>query len=167
MLFAATFGVFALLLWLFLILAPVALLILLQLWLCKKSLKLGLILPVLSLALSLLLVLGSAAFFRLNFSSGYGGSLVLQEEGQVIQEQVYEDGMVTVYDGDGNILEQYQDPNAEDEPESISPAALGAAALLFLSANIPTLIFGGIWLHCKNRRDFQNDLKKMKIQDLG
>ena len=35
---------------------PIALLVALQAWLCKKSLKLGLILPGLSLALSLLLV---------------------------------------------------------------------------------------------------------------
>ena len=37
---------------------------------------------------------------------------------------------------------------------------------MFLVSNIPTVVFGGIWLYYKNRRDFKDDLKKMKIEDL-
>ena len=36
----------------------------------------------------------------------------------------------------------------------------------FLINNIPTVVLGGIWLHYKNRRDFQSELNKMNIQDL-
>ena len=48
----------------------------------------------------------------------------------------------------------------------MTPGAVGAIASVFLVSNIPTVIFGGIWLYYKNRRDFQEDLKKMKIEDL-
>ena len=165
MLFASVVGVFGLLIWLFLLLVPIALLVVLQVWLCKKSLKLGLVLPGLSLALSLLLVFSVVAFSALNGQTS-GGTLTLEENGQLVQQTVTEDGMVTVYDGEGNIIDQYEDPNYRP-PEPITPAAVGTVVVLFLVSNIPTVIFGGIWLHYKNRRDFQEDLKKMKIEDLG
>lgn len=38
---------------------------------------------------------------------------------------------------------------------------------IFLVCNIPTVVLGGIWFHYKNRRDFQDEIKKMNIQDLG
>ena len=37
----------------------------------------------------------------------------------------------------------------------------------FLVSNIPTVVFGGIWLHYKGRRDTQDDLKRMRVEDLG
>ena len=167
MAFASVVGVFGLILWLFFLLVPIALLIALQAWLCRKSLKLGLILPGLSLALSLLLVLSVAAFSLLNGQTS-GGTLTLTENGQVVQQTVTEDGVTTVYDGEGNIIDQYEDPNAQEhKADPITSAAVGTAVVLFLVSNIPTVIFGGIWLHYKNRRDFQEDLKKMKIEDLG
>ena len=49
---------------------PIALLVALQAWLCKKSLKLGLILPGLSLALSLMMVFSMGAFSALTFEGG-------------------------------------------------------------------------------------------------
>ena len=163
MLFASVVGVFGLLLWLFLLLVPIALLIVFQVWLCKKSLKLGLVLPGLSLALSLLLVCSVAAFSRIN-SLGSGG-MTLEQNGQVVEQTITENGVTTVYDGEGNIIDQYEEPGAQPEP--ITPAAVGTVVVLFLVSNIPTVVFGGIWLHYKNRRDFQEDLKKMKIEDLG
>ena len=163
MLFASVVGVFGLLLWLFLLLVPIALLIVLQVWLCKKSLKLGLVLPGLSLALSLLLVCSVAAFSRIN-SLGSGG-MTLEQNGQVVEQTITENGVTTVYDGGGNIIDQYEEPGAQPEP--ITTAAVGTVVVLFLVSNIPTVVFGGIWLHYKNRRDFQEDLKKMKIEDLG
>ena len=36
-----------------------------------------------------------------------------------------------------------------------------------LVSNIPTVVFGGIWLHYKGRRDTQDDLKRMRVEDLG
>ena len=163
MAFASVFSVFALVLWLFCLLAPIALLVALQVWLCRKSLKLGLILPGLSLALSLLLVCGMALFAQGGGTAGV--SCTIAADGAVLEHAVTEDGVTTVYDGEGNVIDRYEDP--DHQPATITGAVLGSAAVLFLVANIPTVIFGGIWLHCKNRRDFQNDLKKMRVEDLG
>lgn len=128
---------FSLILSLFSLLLPVALLVVLQVWLCRKSRKLGLILPILTLLLSLLLVLSFTALQRVG-----GGSMV-------------------VTDGQGNVIqEEYT------QPEPITLGDVGAVAGVFLVSNIPTVVFGGIWLYYKNRRDFKDDLKKMKIEDL-
>lgn len=127
---------------LFVVLLPVALLVALQVWLCRKSLKLGLILPGLSLALSLLLALTVGASLMLTRA---GGTLTVRDEvtGEIIQQENYESNVHT------------------------NPAALAGAGVLFLVGNIPTVVFGGIWLHCKGRRDTVADLKKMRIEDLG
>ena len=128
---------FSLILSLFSLLLPVALLVVLQVWLCRRSRKLGLILPILTLLLSLMLVLSFTALQRMG-----GGSMV-------------------VTDGQGNVLqEEYT------QPEPITLGDVGAVAGVFLVSNIPTVVFGGIWLYYKNRRDFKDNLKKMKIEDL-
>ena len=49
---------------LFIFMLPIALLVALQVWLCKRSPKMGLILPGVSLALSLLLTLSMASWWR-------------------------------------------------------------------------------------------------------
>lgn len=122
----------------FMALVPIALLVVLQVWLCRKGKWLGLILPALSLLLSLLLVFSLAAF-----TVGSTGS--------------------TRIDSNGQVIEEYQEQSDHTE---LAPRAMGAVAGLFLVSNIPTVVFGGIWLHYNNRRDFQEDLKKMKIEDL-
>ena len=71
------FGIFSML-------VPIALLVVLQVWLCRKGKWLGVILPVLSLLLSLLLVFSMGTFQAV----GRGGSSVItySENGQTIQE---------------------------------------------------------------------------------
>lgn len=151
---------------LFLMLVPVALLVVLQVWLCRKSKRLGLILPALSLLLSLLIAGSMAAFSMVN-AAGSGVTIGLDENGEVVERQVSEGGMITVYDGDGNIVDQYPDPNPQSpQSPAVTAVTVASVVLLFLVANIPTVVFLGIWLHYKNRRDFQEDLKKMKIEDL-
>ena len=127
---------------LFMFFLPIALLVALQVWLCRKSLKLGLILPALSLALSLLLALTVGASLAL---SRAGGTVTVRDEitGEIIRQEDFESDVHT------------------------NPAALAGAGVLFLVGNIPTAVFGGIWLHCKGRRDTLEDLKKMRIEDLG
>lgn len=131
----------------FMLLVPIALLVVLQVWLCKKSLKLGLILPILSFLLSLLMVFSLTAFQTMTVG---GGSVMVTE-------------------GDGTYIEvpaQEWEHHQEEHHVSITPGVVGALVGMFLVCNIPTVVFGGIWLHYKNRRDFQDDLKKMKIEDL-
>lgn len=91
----------------------IALLVILQIWLCKKSTKLGLILPIISLVLSL----PTTIFVAFNMVGA----------------------------GPKNII---------------------VIAVTFLASNILTIIFGGIWLHYKGRKDTLNDLKRMQIEDL-
>ncbi len=123
-------------------LVPIALLVVLQVWLCRKGRWLGLILPVLSLLISLLMVVNMT------------GLQMYAEVGTTI---------VTTYGEDGQVVEQHRE---EHEQSELTPGAIGSIAILFLVSNIPTVVFGGIWLHYKNRRDFQDDLKRMKIEDL-
>lgn len=133
-------GILGLIFYLFMMLLPVALLIALQVWLCRKSVKLGMILPALSLALSLLLTgvigLSAGVFTRA------GNTLTVWNEatGEIIQESY--------------------------ESSQMDPGALLTAGVVFLATNIPTVTFGGIWLHYKGRRDTYEDLKKMRIEDL-
>ena len=156
---ASLFGVVALPIVLIGILLPVALVLALQVWLCRRKNRwLGLILPGLSLAVSLLSLLSVLAFRGV-----VGGSMTVTENGQVVEETVTENGMTTVYDGEGNILDQYPAPDSQD---GVGPEMALTAAGVFLVNNIPTVVLGGIWLHYKNRRDFQDEMKKMNIQDL-
>ena len=107
-----------------------------------------------------------AAFSMVN-AAGSGVTIGLDENGEVVERQVSEGGMITVYDGDGNIVDQYPDPNPQSpQSPAVTAVTVASVVLLFLVANIPTVVFLGIWLHYKNRRDFQEDLKKMKIEDL-
>lgn len=155
MAFAGIFvGVFGLIFYLFILLLPIALLVALQVWLCRKSTKLGLILPGISLALSLLLVLSMATFSTLTI--GGGNTMV---SGGAVQVPAQEGEYIEVPAQEGV-------PRGEREKTQIHPRALMAVGVVFLVTNIPTAVFGGIWLHYKGRRDTLEDLKKMRIEDL-
>ena len=119
-------------------LLPIALLVVLQVFLCRKSRKLGLILPVLSLVLSF--VLTSVALIT---PAAAATMTTVDENGQMVEEVI-------------------------PQPDFYPPTGGEIAALvaLFLTCNIPTAAFGGIWLYYKNRHDFQDGLRKMNIQDL-
>ena len=129
---------------LFIFMLPIALLVALQVWLCKRSPKMGLCLPWLSLALSLLLTLSMASFSTLTVRAG--NTLVSPVEGGVAPAQ---EGV------------------AVQEKTEFHPEALVVAGVLFLVGNIPTAVFGGIWLHYKGQKDTSEALKKMRIEDLG
>ena len=128
---------------LFIFMLPIALLVALQVWLCKRSPKMGLILPGVSLALSLLLTLSMASFSTLTVRAG--NTLVSPVEGGVAPAQ---EGV------------------AVQEKTEFHPEALVVAGVLFLVGNIPTAVFGGIWLHYKGQKDTSEALKKMRIEDL-
>lgn len=128
-------------------LVPVALLVALQVWLCRKSVKLGMILPGITLAMSLLLTLSLAAFGIAHGGVMSGGVTYVAPDGQEVPAQV------------GPVKE-------ETFEMEFQPQTLAAAGVVFLVANIPTAVFGGIWLHYKGRRDTYEDLKRMRIEDL-
>ena len=156
MAFAGIFvGVFGLIFYLFILLLPIALLVALQVWLCRKSTKLGLILPGISLALSLLLVLSMATFSTLTI----GGGNTMVSGGAEVQVPAQEGEYIEVPAQEGV-------PRGEREKTQFHPRALMAVGVVFLVTNIPTAVFGGIWLHYKGRRDTLEDLKRMRIEDL-
>ena len=143
------------------ILLPVAAVVALQVWLCRRKNRwLGLILPGLSFLCSLLLVFNAAAFGGL---ARGGASLTVTEDGQVVEHRETEDGVTTVYDGEGNILKQYGE-RTQGDGLSLKTGLL--AGVVFLVSNIPTVVLGGIWLYYKNHRDFRDEMKRMNIQDL-
>lgn len=106
-------------------LLPLALVVALQVWLCRKGKWLGLILPAITLAMSLMICLSVVGF-----SAVTGG------------------GAVQVTDGHGNIVEEY---HREEEHHQLQPADLAMVGGVFLVFNVPTLVLGGIWLYYKNR----------------
>lgn len=138
-LFAVLFGVLPVML--ITLVLPAALVILLQMWLCKRGKWLGLILPCLTLTFSLILTLGIGAFSTLTFE---GGSL-------------------TVYDEHGNIVKEIE---PEHHHKEISHIELLPVAGIFLVSNIPTVVLGGIWLNYRNKSEWKEDLRRMNIQDL-
>lgn len=139
-------GIIGLICFLFFLLVPIGLLVAVQVWLCRKSVKLGLILPGISLALSLLLTLSLAAFGAVRGGIVTGGANYVGPNGQEVPAQTEIEELVEA---------------------EFHPGTLIAAGVVFLVSNIPTAVFGGIWLHYKGRRDTLEDLKKMRIEDLG
>ena len=138
MFMASLAGLIALPLMLLSLLLPVALAVALQVWLCKRRSRwLGLILPGMTLLASLLILLSMAAFTQVGASE-------------------------VVYDEHGAVVEEHH----AEHWEAFTGAELGAAGGVFLVANIPTVVLGGIWLHYKNRRDLREEMKRMDLQDL-
>lgn len=138
---------------LFMFMLPIALLVALQVWLCRKGKWLGLILPGISLALSLVMAFSMAAFSTLTV----GGNTMVS--GGAVQVPAQEEDYVESPAQEGV-------PGGEREKTEFHPEGLIATGVLFLVMNIPTVVFGGIWLHYKGRRDTLEDLKKMRIEDL-
>ena len=135
---ASLFGVVALPIILIGILLPVALVVALQVWLCKRKNRwLGLILPGLSLLFSLAMLLSVGVFSHVGTS-------------------------VVSYDEHGTVVEEHH----EESHLGVDAETFALMGVNFLINNIPTVVLGGIWLHYKNRRDFQSELNKMNIQDL-
>ena len=138
---------------LFMFMLPIALLVALQVWLCRKGKWLGLILPGISLALSLVMAFSMATFSTLTV----GGNTMVS--GGAVQVPAQEEDYVESPAQEGV-------PGGEREKTEFHPEGLITAGVLFLVMNIPTVVFGGIWLHYKGRRDTLEDLKKMRIEDL-
>ena len=95
-----------------------------------------------SLLLSVVLVFSLVFFQR---ATGYSSLTVTDENGQVVQQEVREENF-----------------------SGVSPMGetIAIAVVAFLVTNVPTVVFGGIWLHYKGRDDTREDLKRMQIQDL-
>ena len=148
---ASVVGVFGLIFYLFVLMLPIALLVALQVWLCKKGKRLGLILPGISLALSLLLVFSIGTFTATHGGVVGGGA----NQAVPAPERSYTE-----------LPAQEGVPGGETQKTEFHPETLLVIGAVFLVTNIPTVVFGGIWLHYKGRRDTYEALKRMRIEDL-
>ncbi len=161
--FALLFGSLGLIIVLFVFALPIALMVALQVWLCKKSLKLGLILPCISLALSLILVLSMATFSTLTVTAG--NTMVTPIGGGATQSPAQED-YIEIPAQEEDYVEVPAQEGVPRQKTEFHPQTLLAVGVVFLVSNIPTVVFGGIWLHYKGRQDTLEDLKRMRIEDL-
>lgn len=118
--------------------------ILLQIYLSKKENKwAGLVLPIISLCISLIAVLNIAAYTTM-------GSLSLQtldENGVVIQEEVLET------------------PNTT-QPVQDTSSLIFTVGSIFLLYNIPTIVLLAIYFSCREKQRQRKALDKMSVQDL-
>lgn len=115
--------------------------IFLQIFLSKRENKwLGLMLPLLSFALSLIVI---------------SGLFLYSATKTVTIESIAEDGRV--------IKETVEQPTIQ---EPVTQTTLGTVAIPFVLLNIPTAILIAIYIACREKRKRNLALDKMKIQDL-
>ena len=118
--------------------------IVLQIYLSKRENRwLGLILPVISLCISLTAVFGIVSFGTLTMSSttsqtADGGEFVMQQTPEEIFTQ---------------------------QPLNLS-SVIFTMAVTFFTCNIPTIVLLGIYLACQEKRRRRKFLEKMSVQDL-
>ena len=119
--------------------------ILLQIFLSKKENKwAGLMLPIISLCISLIAVFSIVAFTAV--TEERGGVQIMGEDGIVIQQTAPETTVRTI--------------------QSASSLIFTVASVFFLG-NIPTAVLLAIYFGCREGQRKRRNLDKMKAQDLG
>ena len=117
--------------------------IFLQIFLSKKENKwLGLILPILTLCISLTAVLSMAAF---------------NNEHKTTTRTIFQDGRV---------VEEITEDTVRKPSYAAGAGIIGAAALIFITYNIPTVVLLVIYAACRSGIKKNAELNKMNIQDL-
>ncbi|MCL2049971.1 MAG: hypothetical protein FWG87_14720 [Defluviitaleaceae bacterium] len=115
-------------------------LFLLQIFLSRKERRwLGLILPTISLLISMIPVFGYAAFTETSSSS--------------------------VQSVDGVFIYEAHAPSAAQPIES-APALIVVVLTVFILYNIPTVVFLSIYFACRGKRNRIKAVEKMSVQDL-
>ena len=130
-------------------------LIALQIFLSKKESKWpGLILPIISFCLSVVVVLGMA-----------GPSYNDTDPIQVIEQTIDENGVVSEAAAP-ETADAEQGVQETQKTQGILPMAAQVGSV-FLLYNIPTIIFMAIYLGSREKRRQRKALEKMLAQDLG
>ncbi len=115
----------------------------LQIFLSKKENKwAGLVLPIISFLLSLVVILGLASF---GIQSGRVTTQEISEDGKVISEVV----------------------EAAPAAQGMDSATVGVTVYLFVLSNIPTAVLLAIYFVCRPSNRRGRELRKMSAQDLG
>lgn len=113
----------------------------------SKNKYLGLIMPVISFLISILIILNIAAFTVLT-SDPTTTTEIITNNG--IEEKIEESVEITENLG----------------KDVITFDVAISMFFIFLVANIPTVILGGIYLNERNKIDVKRSIEKMKIDDL-
>ena len=113
----------------------------------SKNKYLGLIMPVISFLLSILIILNMAAFTMLTSGSTTTTEIITTDG---IEEELEESVEIT--------------ENLGKDVITLDIAV--SMFFIFLVANIPTAILGGIYLSERNKIDVKRSIEKMKIEDL-
>lgn len=114
--------------------------IFLQIHLAKKENKwLGLILPIISLLLSLVVISGMAVFTTEKHSVGE-----ISQDGTIIERTIEDD----------------------TKPISTTGALIFQVTYIFILCNIPTVILMLIYFTCRQKFKKRQEIDKMNIQDL-
>lgn len=113
----------------------------------SKNKYLGLIMPVISFLLSILIILNMAAFTILTSGSTTTTEIITTDG---IEEELEESVEIT--------------ENLGKDVITLDIAI--SMFFVFLVANIPTAILGGIYLSERNKIDVKRSIEKMKIEDL-
>ncbi|MCL1982005.1 MAG: hypothetical protein FWG53_02780 [Clostridiales bacterium] len=123
--------------------------IVLQIFLSKKEGRWpGLILPIITLCISLVAVFGIAAYQTL-------GAATMQA---VTQQTVTQDGAVM----------QETSPEPSGTAQTMpTPSLIFVVVSTFLIYNIPTAILLAIYFACREKQRRRKALAKMQVQDLG
>ena len=125
------------------LIAIIALVIFIQVKLSRSENKfLGLILPIISFLLSISLAIGIASFAPATSTSSV--TIEYMEDGEI-----------------GTVYEEEEVVESEEQ----GGAYIGMF-LVFLTANIPTVILGGIYVGERNKINTKKSIDKMKIEDL-
>lgn len=125
----------------------IAIVLFVQIKLSRSSNKfLGLIMPVLSFLLSILMVLGMSAFTL------YTGTTT--------------QSTMTTDDQTGEIIEESEEIIKSSEQEDLGVGGFLNIGYIFLITNVPTAILGGIYVSERNKISMKKEIEKMKIDDL-
>ena len=113
----------------------------------SKNKYLGLIMPVISFLLSILIILSMAGFTMLTSTSSTTTE-------------------INTTDGIEEKLEESVEITENLNKDVITLDVAISMFFIFLVANIPTAILGGIYLNERNKIDVKRSIEKMKIDDL-
>lgn len=111
----------------------------------SKNKYLGLILPVISFLLSILIVLSMTAFIGLTSTNTT----------EIINENEVEES-----------IEESVEITENLNKDVLTSDVIIGMFFTFLVANIPTAILGGIYLNERNKINIKKSIEKMKIDDL-
>lgn len=156
---ASIVGLIILIVFILIALAVFGGLIVLQVFLSKKGGKAGLVLPIISFVLALLIAVGIPVMYTFNMASSTDA---------IVDDYTVQEGLEYIIENDEAYADEYYFYDDSDNSSSTSSLFAGgfvSIIILLVLCNIPTAIYTAIYLGCRPKNK-GNQLDKMNIQDL-